>query len=130
VVALTKTKIYASILILLTPGITLADSPNCCGTTVCNGILKGLPCDTPSSSLGDINILVNNILGMLLEAAGVLFIIMLIVGGITYISSAGNEKQADTAKKILTAAIVGLILTVLSTFIVRIFIQLLGGRIG
>jgi hypothetical protein len=49
-----------------------------------------------------------NALDFLLSIFGTLAIIMLVVGGTMYLSSAGDEGRIDTAKNIVKWAIVGI----------------------
>ena len=55
----------------------------------------------------------------LLGIAGSLSVIFLIVGGIMYTTSAGNENTTKKAKSTITGAIVGLIICVMSFAIVN-----------
>lgn len=50
----------------------------------------------------------------ILVATGAAAVLMLIIGGFRYITSAGNEKQADAAKETLTNAIMGLVFVLLA----------------
>ena len=45
-------------------------------------------------------------------AAGAIFVVMFIVGGIQYLTSAGNEEAATKAKKLLINAVIGIIIIV------------------
>jgi hypothetical protein len=101
------------------------------GSTVyTSGILKGVPCEGAIQTLPQVMLLVRNVIqGFLLPLVGTIFIIMLLVGGILYISSRGNQAQADKAKKTLTAAIIGLLIVVLSYTIIAIFAGAIGGSI-
>lgn len=100
-------------------------------TTYTSGILKGIPCDGALNSLDEILIIVRNVVqGFLLPLIGVLFIIMLLIGGILYITSRGNQTQLDRAKKTLTAAIIGLLIVTLSYTLIAIFANLIGGGIA
>ena len=54
---------------------------------------------------------------LFLGAVAVLFIIY---GGFQYMTAAGNEKQAETAKQTLTYAVIGLIVILLATVIVQL----------
>ncbi len=47
------------------------------------------------------------VLNFLLSIIGVLAIIMLVIGGLIYLTAAGNENKAETGKKIVTYAVVG-----------------------
>lgn len=60
-----------------------------------------------------------NALNYLLGIAGTLCMVMLVVGGIFYITSGGNEERIETGKKTITYAIIGLAVILLSLVIVR-----------
>lgn len=60
-----------------------------------------------------------NTLNFLLSVLGVLAIVMLVIGGIMYLTSAGNEDQIERGKKILIWSIVGVIVALASLIIVR-----------
>lgn len=72
-------------------------------------------------SLSDI---VLKTLDLLLSLVGILAMIMLVVGGIMYITAAGDESRTDTAKKIVTYAIIGLIVAITSLIIVNAIAKL------
>lgn len=60
--------------------------------------------------------------------AGIIFLILLVVGGITVISSAGNSDPQQAAKgwKIITSAFVGFLIIFASYWIIKI-IELITG---
>jgi hypothetical protein len=60
-----------------------------------------------------------NVLNFLLSVVGVIGIIMLVASGITYLTSAGNEGQIETAKKMTTWAIVGIAIALGALVIVK-----------
>lgn len=60
-----------------------------------------------------------NVLNFLLSIIGILAIIMFLIGGIMYLTSAGDEKRADTGKKIVTSSIIGIIVAFSALVIVR-----------
>jgi hypothetical protein len=106
-------------------------SRGCPTGTYTSGILKGVKCDEPIKTADQVLTIVKNVVNqMFLPAASVLFIIMFTVGGIWYMGSNGNEERAKRAKKILTAAIVGLLITALAYAIITSFVYLLGGGIS
>lgn len=102
------------------------------GSTVyTDGILKGVPCAGTLKTLDEALIIIKNvILIFLLPLVGTLFLIILIIGGILYITSRGNQQQLERAKKTLTAAIIGLIIVSLSYTIIVIFANVLGGGLS
>src|SRR3989338_6780359 len=59
--------------------------------------------------------IVNYFLGFL----GLLAIIMIIYGGVTYVTSAGNDEAVGKAKKIIMYALIGIIVILLSFVVVR-----------
>jgi hypothetical protein len=59
--------------------------------------------------------IVNYFLGFL----GLLAVIMVIYGGVTYVSSAGNEEAVGKAKKIIMYALIGIVIILLSFVLVR-----------
>jgi hypothetical protein len=56
----------------------------------------------------------------LLDFAGVVAVIILVIGGFWYITSAGNEEQAEKGKKAIINAIIGLVVVILAYAIVTI----------
>lgn len=59
-----------------------------------------------------------NVLDFLLSIVGVLAIIMLVVGGIMYLTAAGNEDQLDSGKKIVKYSIIGIAVALAALVIV------------
>jgi hypothetical protein len=70
--------------------------------------------------------LFQNVINGALMFVGVTAIVMLIYGGIKFINSGGDQKQTTEARKILTFAILGVIL-VLGSFAIIYFIGFLTG---
>lgn len=66
------------------------------------------------SSITSIQDLVSSITNWILGIAAGLVILFLIIGGIYYISSAGDDKQIEEAKKIIKYAVIGLIIILIS----------------
>jgi len=66
-----------------------------------------------------------NFLDFLLAIVGVLALIMLIVGGIMYLTSAGDDDRIKTAKKIVTYSIIGIAISLASMVIVKQIANLL-----
>lgn len=59
------------------------------------------------------------VLDFLLGIAGVLVLIMIVIGGIMYLTSAGDPERADRGKKIFTYSVIGIIITMSAMVIVR-----------
>lgn len=60
------------------------------------------------------------IVSLVASFAGIIFFIMLLVGGFRYLFSGGDAKAAEAAKGTLTAAFLGLVLIVASYIILRV----------
>ena len=72
----------------------------------------------------DLRILLVNLLRWILSVIGPIALIMLIIGGMTYMTSAGNPQKAASAKKIVLMTITGLIVALLSYSILVILSNL------
>ena len=65
-------------------------------------------------ALTDIYKLIGNVIKILLSFVGLLSVIFIVVGGIFYILSTGDPKRIQRAKSIITNAIIGLIIALVS----------------
>jgi hypothetical protein len=54
----------------------------------------------------------SNALRTVLSFVGVLFLIMMIVGGFLWMTAAGNEARVQTAQKLIVAGVIGFIIVV------------------
>lgn len=72
--------------------------------------------------ISELNTLFANALSAVLGLAGIVLFIMLIVGGIKFVTSGGNPQALESARKTLTYAILGLVLASLA-FLILVFIQ-------
>ncbi len=71
---------------------------------------------TPVPSLTQVAL---NVLNFLLSLVGVIALIMLIIGALTYITATGDEERIDKGKKIIKYSIVGLVVALGSLVIVK-----------
>src|SRR5665213_92046 len=93
------------------------------GTTSQNGLcIPNSPFGNTSSIAGSSTItdLATKILKALLFLSGIISVIVIIVGGFWYITSAGNAEQAEKGQRALTNAIIGLVVVILAYAIVTI----------
>ncbi|MBI4975816.1 hypothetical protein HZC20_04010 [Candidatus Peregrinibacteria bacterium] len=83
------------------------------------------PTDNPSElgnvtgNEGSIRKLVLRIVNYFLGFLGILAVIMVIYGGVTYVTSAGNDEGVGNAKKIILYSLVGIIIILLAFAIVN-----------
>ena len=73
----------------------------------------------------DFSELVENFLLWILSVAGVLALFMLVAGGVFYITSSGNEQKIETARKMITWTILGLMLILASYSIIVVLDKIL-----
>lgn len=60
---------------------------------------------------------VGDIIGIILSFVGVIFLILIIYGGISWMFSAGNEQKVEKAKNIIINAVIGLVIVFAAYFI-------------
>jgi|GEM_PF-500715 len=90
-----------------------AGSVDSSGNVVCN----------PGASTGSVQTTIKTVVNILSAAAGIAAVIMIIVGGLRYITSAGNPDAAKGAKNTILYAVVGLIIVALAQIIVHFAIH-------
>lgn len=74
-----------------------------------------------------VNPIIETIIQVALSFLGVIFLILTIYGGFLWMTASGNEDQVGKAKRILTAAIIGLIVVVAAYALSTLVISRLGG---
>ena len=67
--------------------------------------------------------LIANVIYTLLMIAGAVAILFIIMGGFWYITSAGNEEQAEKGKNTLMNAIIGVVVIILSYVIINVVVN-------
>lgn len=75
------------------------------------------------STLPDI---INSLFTIVISVAGVVFIILFLVGGVQYLASAGNEDAAKKAGKLMLDAVIGIVLILISWAVGTYVLGLLG----
>ncbi len=71
--------------------------------------------------------LIGNIIKTLMGVVGVVAVLMIVWGGVMYMTSAGSDEKIGTAKKIITGAIIGLVISILAYVIIDFVIKAIGG---
>jgi hypothetical protein len=70
--------------------------------------------------------IIGGIVNVLIWVAGIASVIVIIVSGIMYITSGGNEKSVTNAKNALLYAIIGLVISIAAFAIVNFVLKSLG----
>lgn len=71
-----------------------------------------------------------NVMTWVLGATGSFAVIMIVIGGFRYVSSAGNEDLAEAAKETITKAVIGLVIVLLAYVIVATIDSAIGSSGG
>lgn len=86
----------------------------------------GLGADPKIIIGNDLNAVVSIIIGFLTAIAALWFIIRIVLGGISWLSSGGDQKSLQNAQQTITNAIIGLTIVVASYAIISVISSLLG----
>jgi hypothetical protein len=81
--------------------------------------------DTPARLI-DLEIIYGRIVTVVIGLAGLVFFLMLIVGGFKFITAGGEAPKVESARKTLTVAVAGLVLIALALLIMRLLEALTG----
>jgi type IV secretory pathway VirB2 component (pilin) len=84
---------------------------------LCNG--AGVDCSSSSKATAPLQISVGTITNTLLTVAGAIAVIIIVVGGIRYITSNGDSGAVKQAKDTILYAIIGLIVVIVAYAIVH-----------
>lgn len=88
---------------------------------VCQGVgavSGGSGCSTPSGS-SSINDVIKKGLNLFSAVIGIIAVVMIMVGGIKYITSQGDAAQVNSAKNTILYAAIGLVVVALAQIIVQ-----------
>ncbi|HEX9679480.1 MAG TPA: pilin [Candidatus Saccharimonadales bacterium] len=97
------------------------------GTRVFAQIDTGIDAADPGQNEGELEDIIQNVINVLLFVVGVAAVVMLIVGGIRYVVSAGDQQAVANAKNTVLYSIVGVVVAFLAFVAVEfVFNQLQG----
>jgi len=89
---------------------------------------KILPSGNPAGwDFAQVTIFLHNIWGILTGVASTVAVIFIILGAYKYFTAYGNEKTAEEGKGTIITAVIGVILIILSQFIVNWAWQFVSG---
>ena len=91
--------------------VAFGQTPVPAGSNSPGGVNSGNPI---SGGFKDIPTLINTVFNIVVFAAGAIFIILLLIGGIQYLTAAGNEESIGKARGLIINSIVGLIVVLAS----------------
>jgi cytochrome bd-type quinol oxidase subunit 2 len=99
------------------------------GNDIIGGLCQGAELEFTENPTGDcndggdatqkLNDLTRSVINLLSAVVGVIAVIMIIVGGLRYITSGGNDTSVTSAKNTILYAVIGLIIVALAQVLVR-----------
>jgi hypothetical protein len=134
--ALKRTKTYVAVMLMATAslapvmvpaavyaqaGTNATQTPLCSGTELDASAIDGggTPCATNGATSSKLTSLIKLVINIISVVVGVIAVIMIVFGGLKYITSGGESSNVSSAKNTILYAIIGLIVVALAQFIVR-----------
>jgi len=90
------------------------------------GILPEAGYSDGDYGLNDFMLLAINVSNIILRFVGTLALLMFVYGGLTFLLSAGNNEQVAKGKKILIAAVIGIVIVLASFVIIQFALKSVG----
>lgn len=84
------------------------------------------PSKLKGTEFGTIAEAIGKLFNIAITVAGVIFVLLFLLGGIQYLAAAGNEDNTNKAKKLLVDAVVGLLIILASWAVGTYILSLLG----
>ena len=100
--------------ILGTAAIALAAPLDIGGVGGTGGISGAGTGPAQAGNFSDLGTTIQTIFNFVILLSGVIFIVLFLVGGVTYLTAAGNEEQTGKARKLLVDAVVGMVIVLAS----------------
>lgn len=131
-----KTKTYVAVLLMATASLapvmvpaavyaqagdnTNLQGPLCTGADSLSFDTTAKPCSVANGTSGDkLTAIIKLIINIISVVVGVVAVVMIVFGGLKYITSGGESSNVSSAKNTILYAIIGLVVVALAQFIVR-----------
>lgn len=109
------------LLMLAAPVLVAADVSASARTEICAGINGGGGCN--QSGDNNLNQLIRRVVNILLFIIGAVAVIMIVVGGLRYVLSGGDQSATTSAKNTILYAVIGLIVAFAAYAIVNFVVM-------
>lgn len=110
------------------PGVSFAECDTSSGLDATTGANCAQGNNTPSDLFDGDDSIFKNVVNILLFLVGAISVIMLIFGGIKYVTSGGSQEQVTSAKNTIMYAIIGIIVALLAYAVVSFVIDGLAAK--
>jgi len=108
--------------LLLTASAVLAAGPIVGGSNLLPPDQLGVNYGEATNLSGqDVRISTANIINVVLDLLGIITVVLILFAGFTWMTAGGNDEQVGKAKKILSAAVIGLVI-VMSAYAITQFV--------
>lgn len=126
-----RTKLASLTAVLLLAVVPLAVPAAVYADTVQDGVCSGASdlkistgattatCDTDNTATEKVNSTITTVINVFSTLVGVIAVIMIIYGGMRYITSGGDSGKITSAKNTIIYALIGLVVVALAQFIVK-----------
>lgn len=111
---------------LVAPAAYAQDAQQEIQSGLCGGAdlkLEGGDCSTTSSGVERLNKGIHSLINVLSLIVGLAAVVMIIIGGLRYITSGGSDTSVTSAKNTILYAIIGLIIVALAQVMVRFVLK-------
>ena len=110
---------------VLVPAVAHADTRAeiCKGS---GGTWSGGNCTNTNATTTNINTVIKNIVNVLLFIVGAASVIMIVIGGLRYVTSGGDSGAVNSAKNTVMYSVVGLVVAFMAYAIVNFVLKQLG----
>jgi len=88
-------------------------------------IVQAADCGSYTSYVDKLKCVLTNIAVVMYVVAGGLALVVMIIGGITYMTAGGNEDNTNKAKKIITNGLIGAAIVLCAGFILDLLAEFL-----
>lgn len=93
--------------------------------TACPSNLSALSSIFPTA-ICDVNSLIMRVISIIFSLIGIVSALFIIIGGFRMVTSQGNEKSVGAAKKTITYAVIGLVVSIMAYTIIAIVVNTVG----
>ena len=105
----------------------LIEKVHASGFSTLGDILKSFNGSSPTKGLGDFLNFLKAILGISLNLAGMIAVVMVLYSAFLYVTAYGDDAKAETAKKTIFWAVIGLFVLAFSSAMVNLLNKYLFG---
>ncbi len=91
------------------------------------GPALGIPCNPLDGTVSSIPDAIIVVIKYLLSIIGIITLIFIVISGIKYVTSSGNEEKIKSAKESFNSSVLGLMLALMAYVILEVIVGILNG---